>query len=267
MKKYFSMAKNSPENNSAMIDEIKSKLSESQKELQVKEEHFYLLTQDLIEPLETLTGFFQIMYHHASILTPVEIKEFSTRMDISVKHLLIIIQNLLEWSKVKKGESEFKPETINIYKAVKESLSFFDHIARKKNIIISVISDEDLNIVCDYNMLDFIIRNLISNSIKFSPEGSPVDIFIKRKNEFAEIKVIDEGMGISREQLENLFNPDYHFTTLGTNNEKGTGYAMYPLKKFVEYNSGSIRVHSEQHKGTSVTVKFPLIEPSERSSE
>jgi two-component system, sensor histidine kinase and response regulator len=239
-----------------VIERIKDQL---QSELREKEEHFNLITRDLLEQLETLTGFFQIMYNHPSTLTSAEIKEFASRMDVSVKSLMISAGNILEWEKIQRKEISFNPEEIDIQSAIQENVYFFQSIAAKKNITVISIVDKGMKIMADREKFDYIIRNLISNGIKFTQEGGNVDISAKEAGDMLEISVEDDGMGIPENLQDKLFDIENHFTSLGTNNERGNGYGLITVKKFIELQEGEIFVKSKNHTGTKVSFLLPVV--------
>jgi signal transduction histidine kinase len=112
----------------------------------------------------------------------------------------------------------------------------------------------------DRNMMDSILRNLISNAIKFTHTGGEVRIKAWEKQAFVEVTVEDTGVGISQEDLKQLFRGDVHHTTLGTTQEKGTGFGLLLCKEFVEKNGGQISIHSQLGKGTSIIFTIPLVE-------
>lgn len=240
------------------LHDIFLELSSSEKKLRLIEKNFITVTQDMIEPLETLTGFFQIMKSHNDNLTKVEIKSFAERMDVSVKNMLITLENLVQWCKLEKGKIEFKPEAINLNRAVLENILFFEQIADRKNITITSDIFNNVFVMADRNMLNYILRNLISNSIKFTRQGGNVSIAAKVLKKFVEVNITDNGVGISEQNLKKIFKTDNHFTTLGTDKEKGNGLGLLSCKEFILKQSGKIRIESELNKGTSVIFTLPL---------
>jgi signal transduction histidine kinase len=251
------------ENDTHVIEKIKHQLAVSEMELKEKKEHFNLITQPLIEQLETLTGFFQIMYNNSTALTHAEIKEFASRMDIAVKNILITAGNILEWEKIHKGQVNYKPQVFDIHSAVMENIYFFKHIAARKNITIISIIDPQIRVRADREHFDYIIRNLISNGIKFTPDGGNVDISAVEAGELIRINIEDDGMGISDKVIDLLFDPENHYTSPGTNNEVGNGYGLYTCKKLIELQGGRIRIDSEQNSGTKVSFTLPIVEDEE----
>jgi signal transduction histidine kinase len=129
-------------------------------------------------------------------------------------------------------------------------------MAVQKSIILQNETDEDAFIMADLNMVNLILRNLISNALKFTNEGGNVSILSQEEGDFHQIIVIDNGMGISAEKVETLFTQHNNVSTQGTGNEKGTGLGLMLCKEFVEKNGGQIWVESEEGKGSSFYFTF-----------
>jgi two-component system, sensor histidine kinase and response regulator len=240
--------------------ELLHKLENSESELREKRELFELITLDLVEQLETLTGFFHIMYNHATTLTSAEIKEFASRMDVSVKNLLLLAINTTEWEKIRNNKISLKVEKIDLKPAIIENIHFYHHQAIKKNITAISIVDKGIAINADREKFDFIMRNLISNGIKFTHEGGNLDISAKDAGDFIEIIVEDDGIGIPEKILSKIFDEDEITGLTGNPGERTTGYGLITVKHLVELQGGRIQISSEFKKGTVVSVFLPRAE-------
>lgn len=236
-------------------------LVESKKQLMyindTKNKFLSIIAHDLISPFNALLGFTELMVEEAKSHHIDEIKKYSVIISQSLKNLHQLLENLLQWSKSQRGIIDFHPEFFDLGKTVSNLVAFFELSARKKKIEIS----EDLkggNIVyADANLVSTILRNLISNAIKFSPIGGWVKITSKEENGFIEVSVSDNGTGIKKENIEKLFRIDTHFTQKGTSNEQGTGLGLIIVKEFVEKNGGKIWVESEEKKGSKFIFTLP----------
>ena len=240
-----------------VMEQIKNQLHHSEKVIKEKDEYLDLLTQDLIEQLETLGGFFQIMYHHSGSLTKVEIEEFASRMDISVKNMLLLVGNLKEWAALQKGEIEIKPEKIKLKDAVLENIDFFEHVANRKNITLISLVDPSDYVMADRDKLNYILRNLISNGIKFTTIGGNVDISASRTGKMTEIIISDDGVGIPDKVIKKIFETETPISTKGTAFERGNGYGLLSVKKLVEMNKGRLYIESIVYEGTKVILTLP----------
>jgi signal transduction histidine kinase len=130
--------------------------------------------------------------------------------------------------------------------------------ALQKNINIELQINQDINVKADENMLKTIIRNLATNAIKFTPNNGQIKIIANKKDSLAEITVADNGIGISEENIKNLFRLDINLTKAGTSNETGSGLGLLLCKEFIEKNNGKICVESTEGKGSTFTITLPL---------
>ena len=151
----------------------------------------------------------------------------------------------MEWSRSQMGTMQFKQAEINLYAMVEETFSLYNGKAIQKEITLTNSVQEGSNVYADQNMLKTILRNLVSNALKFTDRGGAVEIIDKDLEDFKEITVRDTGIGIEREDLKKLFKLDEGFTTEGTEEEMGTGLGLILCKEFVEKNGGKIWVESK----------------------
>ncbi len=247
------------------LQSINLKLISSENKLKslnsVKDKFFSIISHDLKGPLHTLTGFLQILIKYTSTFTEAELKEFAESMDLSVKRLLTMLENLLQWSRSQTGSIEHKPQNINLKILLEENVSLFLETAKNKNISLILEIDNQVDVRADKNMLDFILRNLISNALKFTRPGGEVKVSTVSDNEeFTQVIVHDNGIGIVPEDMKKIFQPDIHFSTPGTGKEKGTGFGLLLCKDFVEKNGGVISIESMPGIGTSLKFTVPTVQ-------
>ena len=170
-----------------------------------------------------------------------------------------LLLNLLEWSRLQTGRIPFKQERIHLKQMVEETFRLLESNAMKKNIEMSLNIPEDITIFADINMLDTTIRNLVSNAIKFTPNGGEISVSSERKDSFIEIAVKDSGVGIEPENLQKIFQIDTKHKTFGTNKERGTGLGLILCKEFVEKHKGEINVNSTPNEGSQFFIRLPLL--------
>ncbi|MBC8109620.1 MAG: HAMP domain-containing protein [Verrucomicrobia bacterium] len=245
------------------LQSINMKLIASENKLRslnsVKDKFFSIISHDLKGPLHTLTGFLQILIKYTNTFTEQELREFAESMDGSVRRLLNMLENLLQWSRSQTGNIEHKPENIRLNEVIEDNISLFKDTAASKQITLLMETEGTLLVKADKNMLDFVLRNLISNALKFTREGGEVKVRTKNLIDFTEIIVSDNGVGISEDDLKKIFLPDVHFSTSGTGKEKGTGFGLLLCKDFVEKNGGEISIESILGIGTSLKFTLPLV--------
>ena len=247
------------------LQSINLKLIASENKLKslnsVKDKFFSIISHDLKGPLHTLTGFLQILIKYTSTFTEAELKEFAESMDGSVKRLLTMLENLLQWSRSQTGSIEHKPQNIHLKNLLDENVNLFKETAKNKNISLVLEIDGEIHVRADKNMLDFILRNLLSNALKFTRSGGEVKIYAgPGREDFTQIIVRDNGVGISSEDMKKIFQPDIHFSTPGTGKEKGTGFGLLLCKDFVEKNGGEISIESVPGIGTDLKFTVPTVQ-------
>jgi PAS domain S-box-containing protein len=228
-----------------------------------KDKLFSIVAHDLRSPFSALLGFSEFMTHNIDELSSDEIKDFSNRIHSSLKKVLKLVENLLEWARLQSGKFEFTPTGFDICELIQEVIDINQVNAARKNIDVNYYNSEPVNAFADKNSIETVLRNLLSNAIKFSNQESKIDINLNSNSTHIEVSVKDYGVGISSEDVNRLFKIDSNYTTPGTAKEKGTGLGLILCKEFVEKNGGRIWV--ESHPGKGSTFKFTV--PKEKSED
>lgn len=245
-------------NDQKEIEETILKLNEELKLLNSSKDKFFsIIAHDLKSPLSGLLGFTEILVEEFDDLQDEEKKEFIGHSYQATKNLMALLENLLEWSRIRIGSVAFSPVKLDLDAIVEDIFSLFAQNARSKNIRLEKRVDKNICVLADKNMLKTILRNLISNGIKFTREGGTVAIFAEEQDNLIKITTQDSGIGISKENIEKLFRIDANHTTLGTNKERGTGLGLALCKELIEKNRGKIWVESELGKGTKFILTLP----------
>lgn len=229
-----------------------------------KDKFFSIVAHDLRSPFSALLGFSEYMSNHIEELTPDEVKDFSFRIYKSLNSLLKLIENLLQWARIHTGKMEFSPGRFHLNELIDEILNIYNMNARRKNIHILCSLSEGYDVYADKDMMDSVLRNLMSNAIKFTSSGGEIEILARRSNGFVEVSVRDTGIGISKEDMERMFRIDENMTREGTDKEKGTGLGLVLCREFVEMNKGKISVESEPGKGSTFRFTIPEEETKNR---
>ncbi len=223
-----------------------------------KDKFFSILAHDLRSPFTALLGYSDFICNDYASLSEEEIKEFAGNINIVAKNVYGLLENLLDWSRIQTGKIPYKPEVFNFYSVAKNVLTLFNESAQKKKIMLKLEGDENIKAFGDDNMVHTVLRNLVSNAIKFThPEGI-IKIKIEPYNKkMVRIAVIDNGVGIAETDKNKLFDLSVSFSTTGTSKEVGTGLGLILCKELVEKNSGSIWVESKQGEGSSFVFTLP----------
>lgn len=220
-----------------------------------KNQLFSIIGHDLRSPLNSLQGLTDLIQHYQQQQQPEMVDEMIDHMAESVKRLRHLLDNLLTWAMNQSGNFKINPELIKVDFFLQEIVSVLKESAKSKKITIELTGPGGCLIHADKNSLSTVIRNLINNAIKFSHEGSVIQLEYACDHKKTTIKIIDQGVGIPADKLEDIFELTH--STFGTNNEKGTGLGLVLVNEFVALNDGSISVSSESGKGTTFTLEFP----------
>jgi PAS domain S-box-containing protein len=217
-----------------------------------KDKFFSILAHDLRGPLSAFVAATQIITEEIQTMGIEEIKEITLSMKTSATNIYSLLENLLEWSRLRRGVMDFIPEKINLKKKIEECIEILSESARKKGIEILISIPEVIDILADRHMFDTIIRNLISNSIKFTPVGGKVTFTAGYiEDHIVEIKIIDSGIGMTPELKDKLFLLNEKTSRKGTEGESSTGLGLLLCKEFIEKHNGKIWVESEVGKGST----------------
>lgn len=245
------------------LSEINSRLEKSveklTKEKNEREILLSIIAHDLKSPFQGLLGTFSALNSCFDELPKEEIKTYMTYAQASVKRLYSLVDGLLEWSRLLLGQVKFNQTQCNLHYTM---LSVINHLKiqlEEKQITVINIMDENLETLADENMVTSILRNLISNAIKYSKRNGKITVSSEIKNNFINILIADEGIGMSEDVKESIFQPSRHSTTRGTEEEEGSGFGLLLCKEMMEWHNGTISFESEPGKGTTFKLSFPLI--------
>ncbi|MDP2301114.1 MAG: PAS domain-containing sensor histidine kinase [Ignavibacteria bacterium] len=236
------------------------KSQQSLKELNAaKDKFFSLIAHDLRGPFTGLLGFTEMILNDIDELSKEEISDYVKDLHKSLKDTLELLQNLLEWARTQTGRIQFSPIQFNICDLILEVLLQMKKYSIPKEIEMNAIIDKDIMVFADEEMCTTILRNLITNAIKFSNPKSDIEISADIQNGKSIIKIIDKGIGISKERMGKLFLLSESSVTLGTDGEKGTGLGLILSKELAEINKGKLLCYSEEGKGTTFLLELPLM--------
>jgi signal transduction histidine kinase len=222
-----------------------------------KDKFFSIIAHDLKNPFSTIIGFSEILKEDISSGHLDEIEESATMINTSAVQTYRLLENLLEWAKAQRGKLSFNPEPVDLNILLNEEIKILSEMAKPKNIALESYIPENIRIVADQNMIKTILRNLISNAIKFTHRNGKVEVKVIAENQHINISVADTGIGMTDDIIAKIFRIDSDLSTLGTDNEKGTGLGLFLCKEFVEKHNGKIWVESVSGKGSTFTFALP----------
>lgn len=240
--------------------EITQTNNELQKTNAEKDKFLSIIAHDLRSPFSGFIGLTEQLADDLSGFTTAEIQKIAESLKVSATNIYGLLENLLDWAKMKQGRLPFNPERIQLSSIVNECITSLRDPARIKKIEISVKINDDIYGVADINMLQVIIRNLVSNSVKFTHENGKISISaIPTPDNYIEISVSDTGIGMSQAFINKIFLIEEKTNRRGTAGEQSTGLGLILCKEFVEKHSGKIRVESEEGKGSVFYFTIPSI--------
>ena len=221
-----------------------------------KDKLFSIIAHDLKNPLGVIIGFTSLLENDLDSLKKNEIENSVRIISKLSKNINNLLDDLLAWAAIQSKRYETVIVRTNIKDLVDSIVDFYEPIADKKKI--KIIADcEDLLIESDANIIRTVLRNLISNGIKFSKEKSEINVKVLKQNGSLKFSVIDEGVGISEKNIQKLFDPEFRYSTKGTCKEEGTGMGLTLSKDFLTIIDGKIGVNSEVNKGSEFYFDIP----------
>lgn len=247
---------------SEALEKQTSQLNMSNKQLsrsnETKDKLFAIIAHDLKSPFNVILSVSELLHENYDDLDDISVKKMLRTIHKSSNNFYMLLENLLEWTKVQRDDLKVNARQVDLKEVIDLNILVFEDQAKEKEILVNCEYNSLATIRADENMLNTIFRNLINNAIKFTSNGkvaiSVTDL--DKKNVLVEVK--DSGVGITIEQLENLFVIKEVASTRGTNGEKGTGLGLVVCKEFVEISGGRIWVKSQCGKGTSFYFTLPV---------
>ncbi|MCE1202025.1 MAG: ATP-binding protein [Bacteroidia bacterium] len=223
-----------------------------------KDKLFSIIAHDLRSPISAFLSLTGLFIDDSADMSKEEMREIALSMNRSAESLNGLLDNLLQWSRMQRNEVKTRPEAIDVKLLVERNLEIYSEAIQNKKLTVQSTLTSGLNVFADENMLNTILRNLISNAIKFTQKGGVVAVSSGQdSNDMVSIEVSDTGIGMSKEMLENLFSLDSKSNRPGTEGEPSTGLGLILCKDFAERNSGKLLVSSTQGKGSTFTILLP----------
>ncbi len=234
------------------------RINEELKELNAtKDKFFSIIAHDLRSPFQVLLGFSEILSQDIEQLSQEEVKKLSKELHETIEKQYALLTDLLDWAKLQRSGMILQPKPLSVCKEVQSVIDSLAVTASLKRVVVESEIPDECSITADPNMLQLVLRNLISNSLKFTRQGGKIKINATVSVPFVEMSVEDNGVGISETDIANLFRSDVLLSTEGTAKEKGTGLGLVLCKEIVEKHGGHISVASKPGKGSKFSFTVP----------
>lgn len=239
-------------------NELKERGKELEELIATRNKFFSIIAYDLINSFSTIEGFAKLLLEESSSFTTEERESFLQLIVNSSQNTNRSLENLILWSRLQVGNMDYALENVNIVDLINDTVSQLRAMAQKKNINIEVSLPEQLCLTLDKFMISTVLRNLITNAIKYTHKSGSISINLEEKEGRIQVSVKDNGIGIYKENIAKLFKITEKFSMQGTEQEEGTGLGLILSKGFIDLHNGEIMVESQIGKGSTFTFTLPL---------
>jgi len=222
-----------------------------------KNRFFGIIAHDLRGPLTALQGISGLLNYNIKKGNTGSLNKIALQIEDSALKVNTLLDNLLKWALSQEGAMPHQPQQLALKPLIDESLHYFKDMAAAKDIHLTAEVSKEIHVHADRETLSTIFRNLINNSIKFTPQGGAVSLVVMSKEGQVQIAVKDNGAGIEEERLEKLFLLDHNKSSPGTAHEKGTGLGLVLVNDFVHMNHGTIEIESKLNEGSVFSITLP----------
>jgi len=246
----------------SLIEDQKERLQQANI---TKDKLFSIIGHDLKTPFSAQTSIIDLILSDYKEYSPEELREILKTIQHSAHQGLDLLGNLLDWSKQQNNLIKHQVIPIRITTLINETQALLSHNIAHKNITLINEVDPLVTICVDSNMIRTILRNIVSNAIKYTNDNGTITIYTSRDDNFDYLKISDTGIGMTEEQVKRLFNIENNISTPGTNNEPGTGLGLLLCKELAEKNNTKISIESKVGNGSIFTIAFPKLTEKENS--
>jgi ligand-binding sensor domain-containing protein/signal transduction histidine kinase len=215
-----------------------------------KDKFFSIIAHDLRSPFNNFLGLTEVMAEELPNLTMDKLQEMTASLRNSAINLFRLLENLLQWARMQRGLISYNREMLELFPIVCESVAVNQETAKNKDIVLSVDIPENLKVFADSNVIQMVVRNILSNALKFTKEEGKVSISAKAIENFVIVSIVDSGIGMSKALMENLFRLDATTNRKGTNGEPSTGLGLIICKELIEKQGGKLWVESKEGIGS-----------------
>lgn len=225
--------------------------------IDTKDRFFNIIAHDLKNPMNSLLGLSDLLLHHWTRFNEEKKKKFIGQIHSSSEILFGLLLNLLDWSRSQTGKLQVNITATDVKNIVLENTRILNGQAESKSIFLKTFVGDNISALADENMLNTIIRNILSNAIKYTPKNGTIAVIAENNGSEVHVSISDTGVGMTQNQIDSLFKVDVNNSTSGTENEKGTGLGLLVCHEFISKMNGKIDIESEVEKGTTFIISLP----------
>lgn len=228
---------------------------------ETREKFLSIIAHDLMGPINSFKGLSYLMNESIMSQNLKDLMDIHKEFDKTIDNTSSLLRNLLDWSVTQQGKVPYKPEKIAFKKLTDELVDLFSNMAETKDISLNTTIPNDLYLWADINSMKTILRNLVSNALKFTSDGGEINITAEEVNSFIRIDVSDTGIGMPQSKIDMILSDNQFERSKGTKGESGIGLGLQLVKEFVKMNKGKLEIESEMDKGTTFRVYLPSTAP------
>lgn len=236
---------------------IEMKKAQLEEALHAKDKLIGIIAHDFKNPLSALQGISEVLFYKYEQLDATKIRHFVSGILDATQNLQKQMISVLEWAQSQVQEITYKPVEINIETIINDSIELIRQSLQQKGISIATQFDYETTVFIDPRMISTVLRNLLTNAIKFTPRNGIITVIVQEYDNGIEVNVIDNGIGMSKEFVSQLFTSENQQSTLGTEKEKGAGLGLFICKSFIEQNNGFIKATSTEGEGSVLSILLP----------
>ena len=237
------------------INKLNAELEESN---QTKDRYFSIIAHDLKNPFSVILGFTDLLVEGYHDFSEEERQTIIQDLNNTSKKVYDLLENLLTWSRSQSRKIELNPETIDLNSIIEDCINSYERNAEQKQITLKNNISGEINVYADLFTLTVVINNILSNAIKFTPDGGFVAIKAVSDKNYVEIIIEDTGIGMNQEIIDNFLQSEKVYSTPGTRNEKGTGLGLMLVRDFIRKNNGTLFINSVPGSGTEFSFTLPV---------
>ncbi len=241
----------------AYINDLQNRILDLEEQNVAKDKFFAIIAHDLKNPFTGFLGFSEYIAKYYDEISKEDLGDFSVRMYESAQLVYNLIENLLAWSRLRTGNIDFDPIPFDVGEIVERVIKLCETTVTKKQINLVNSMPRKVGAFADANMVDTVVRNVVTNAVKFTPKGGVVHIGATVENGFATIFVADSGIGIPEDRQKKMFRLGYRVSREGTDGESGTGLGLILSKEFMLKNGGDLYFESKEGNGSKFFIKVP----------
>ncbi len=267
IRKQLSKVQQQNEELSELNDKLVASEKDARKLASLKDKFFSIISHDLRGPMSTALLFLSTLQDNPESIPPDKLKDLFKKLNENFINLNRLMVNLLTWSKSQMNAIKLVIQENHPGDIARQNLELFKESIAKKELQTSVIEEANSTCLADPNMLDFIIRNIISNAIKFTPQGGQITVITQANEEGCCITIKDTGVGMTEDQIRKIFSVEEYMTTKGTANEIGTGLGLSLCNEFIEQNKGVLNITSTPGEGSAFAITLPVPEKADNGEE